>query len=126
MPGRYMRRSIPRQSLHRCFAETHQMDHQQPAKDQIMSIAEVGLERREQTRYFLGQPGHPDHGGPPVQARVMSFIHPSAYLAGGSPARTLLVRLGFGRTLQRQDYQATIPLNLSTLRTLDGDEMTMA
>src|SRR6201989_3185051 len=115
MPGRYMRRSIPRQSLHRCFAETHQMDHQQPAKDQIMSIAEVGLERRKQTRYFLGQPGHPDHGGPPMLVRSMSFNHPSAYPLGGSPASTRLLLLWWGRALKNQDYLTPLPLNLSTL-----------
>ena len=115
MPGRHVRRRIPRQPLHRRFAKTHQMRDQQPAKDQVMAIAEVGLERREQTRYFLRQPGHPDHGGPPGQGRLMSLNHPSAYLPGGPPARTPLLRLLCWRAPKRQDYQETIPLNLSTL-----------
>jgi hypothetical protein len=81
----------------------------------MMAIAEVGLEWREQTRYFLGQPGHPDHGGPPGQGGLMSLIHPSPYLPGGSPASTPLQLLWCGRALKNYDYQTTILSNLSTL-----------
>jgi hypothetical protein len=91
------------------------MGPQQPAKDQLMPIAERGLERREQTRYFLGQPGHPDHGEPPVQARLMSFNPPSAYLLGGTPASTPLVWLSGRRPLKKLHYQDEAPLILSTL-----------
>src|SRR6476469_7690323 len=115
MPGRHMRRRIPRQPLHRCFAKTHQMGYQQPAKDQIMPVAEVGLEWREHTRYFLRQPGYPDHGEPPVQAGLMSLNPPSAYLAGGGPARTPWWRLWYWRAPKKQDYQEMIPLILSSL-----------
>jgi hypothetical protein len=80
-----------------------------------MTIAEVGLERREQTRYCLGQPGHPDQGGPPGQGWLLSFNHPSAYLAGGSPASTPLGQLREQKIPKNKNYQATIPLNLSTL-----------
>src|SRR5262249_52881405 len=115
MPGRDLGRRIPRQPLPRRFAKAHQMRDQQPAKDQVMPIAKVGLERREQTRYFLGQPGQPDQGEPPVQARLRSLNHPSAYLVGGPPASAPLLGLGLWRTPKKQDYQATIPFNLSTL-----------
>jgi len=47
----------------------------------------------------------------------MSFIHPFVYLAGGSPASTPLVWFWCWRAPKTQDYQATTPLSLSTLRT---------
>jgi hypothetical protein len=45
----------------------------------------------------------------------MSLNHPSAYLPGGPPASTPLGRLWYWKAQKKQDYQETIPLNLSTL-----------
>src|SRR5262245_40196712 len=118
MPGCHMLGRIPRQSLHGRFPKTHQMGDQQPTQHQVMAIAERGLERNEQTRYFLRHPGHPDHGWPPQRTGLMSLKHPSAYLPGGHPTRAWLLRRSPGKAMKRQHYQATTPFNLSSLSNL--------
>jgi hypothetical protein len=47
----------------------------------------------------------------------MSLKHPSAYLPGGQPARTLLFWLAPCRAAKKQHYQEPAPLNLSSLST---------
>jgi hypothetical protein len=52
------------QGLQGGFLKTQQVRHHQPTQNQIVAVAKMRLERSEQTRYFCGQPGHPEHGWP--------------------------------------------------------------
>src|ERR1700739_4485133 len=74
------------QGLQGSFLEAHQMRHHQPTQHQVVAITKMRLERSKQTRYFLGQSGHPGHGWPFCWIVKMGFTHPSSYLQGGWPA----------------------------------------
>jgi hypothetical protein len=80
-----------------------------------MTVAEVGLERGKQARYFLRQPGNPDHGWSPCSVLPMSLNHPSAYLLGDQPARVLFVLLPLCTVPKRQNSHADPRVNLSSL-----------
>src|SRR5262245_54959148 len=105
---------IAGQTLPGGFLKTHQVRDEQPTKHQVVAVAEIGLERGKQTRYFLRQPGEPDHGWPPCRLR-MSLHHPSAYLGGDQPASTLSQLRSLCRATKNQDYQTVPHFNLSSL-----------
>src|SRR5215813_1192654 len=117
VPGGAVRGEIPGQALQRGFLKTHQVSHQQPTKDQVGTVTEIGLEGSQQTRYFLRQPGHPDHGWPRRWTSKMAFIPPSPYRLPGPPATAPFVRLQCCRTLKRQHNHIGVHLNLSSLST---------
>jgi hypothetical protein len=77
---------MPGQSLQGGFLKTHHVRDQQPTKHQTVTITEMGLEGCQQTRYFLGQPGKPDHGWPRRWTDKMVLIPPSSYRLPGHPA----------------------------------------
>src|SRR5438093_37067 len=118
VPGGHPAWNIAGQPLQGGFLKTHQMRHHQPAKDGIVTIAEVGLEGGKQTRYFLRQPAEPDHGWPPLERLKMERIHPSLYSWGGWPASSPLTLLRRRRGGKIQDNHSVTHFKLSRLSKL--------
>jgi uncharacterized Zn-finger protein len=82
-----------------------------------VTITEKGLEGDQQTRYFLRQPGNPDHGWPRGWTSKMVFTHPSPYRQQGHPAiAPWALRLDC-RSVQKHNNHPSVHLKLSSLRT---------
>jgi hypothetical protein len=117
VPGGHVGGDVAGQALPGSCLATPHMGHQQPAKDQQVAIAEIGLEGGKPTRYCLRHPGDPEHGWPLEGTRSVCFTHTPPYPSRGHPATALFVLPPPSRRAKRQDNHPTIHCQLSTLST---------
>src|SRR5262245_30533576 len=107
------------QGLQGGFLKTPQVRHHQPTQHDIVAgVLKIGLERSKQTRYFLGQPGHPGHGWPRCRVGKIGFIHPSPYRQGGWPASRPAFSLLARTRPKREHNHFTTLINPSSLSKL--------